>query len=46
MKNIYIKERNNNEDFIVQIMEKDGMKKRIAKFNILLKKIKIVLSKN
>lgn len=44
----YIRERKNNEDYIIaQIMEKDGMKKRIAKFNILLlnlRKIKILLS--
>lgn len=44
----YIRERKNNEDYIIaQIMEKDAMKKRIAKFNILLlnlRKIKILLS--
>lgn len=44
----YIRERKNNEDYIIaQIIEKDGMKKRIAKFNILLlnlRKIKILLS--
>lgn len=44
----YIRERKNNKDYIIaQIMEKDGMKKRIAKFNILLlnlRKIKILLS--